>query len=86
MRDPKECESCKAAEGNPHCGRFTAGCQGCAIRSIALGPQFHEAASAGLITASYAAALKRIPDTDTKAAHALVKACADKIAAKKGAR
>ncbi len=50
------CPACTASAQAPHFG-FRAGCQGCAARAVARGPDFHRCRTAGKQDKAYRALL-----------------------------
>ena len=68
------CQACDNARAHPHSGRFNAGCEGCAARSLARAPMFFRAAKEGRFTPEYRMALQQLlPKLTQQDAHALVK-------------
>lgn len=51
------CESCAAADSNPHTGRYQAGCVECQSRALAISPAFFDSKTAGKRTKEYQSAL-----------------------------
>lgn len=73
------CTACASFAKSPTSGAYKAGCQVCAIRSIANSPAYWESQRLGAITAQYRAALERAFAGDWKAGHLAVKAWVGKL-------
>lgn len=75
------CSNCAKAEQMPDYPLYRASCRGCAIRSLAQGPDFHEAGVTGRLNANdpYARALALIFGDTWRQGHELVKAQAKRI-------
>jgi hypothetical protein len=69
------CPDCDRAESHPRTGRFSANCLRCAARALAQSPEFHEAATSGVQTPRYRAAL-----ADCGVAHESVREWARRLA------
>jgi len=68
------CEHCEAAKMSLHYGRLSAACHGCRVRTVARGPQFAEARSAGRLTPTYIGMMSRLFGAEWRLAHDEVKA------------
>lgn len=68
------CMDCAAAQNTPNWPGYQAGCRGCSIRALAMGPAFFDATRAQQITPSYRAALQVLLGEDWMAGHREVKA------------
>ena len=75
------CQACEAAKTQKHCPYFRAGCQGCAVRSLAGSIAYHESAKSGRLTEAYQKALQALYGDDWQQMHAAVKAEAARMAA-----
>ena len=75
----KPCDYCAKAQAVPDFPMYRNGCQGCAVRAIAQGPQFHASGVDGQLSASYRKALAGIFGDDWRKGHDLVKAEAKRI-------
>lgn len=73
-RDRETCDYCARAQAQADWPLYRAQCRGCAVRSLAQGPQFHAAGVAGSIAAPYRKALGLIFGDDWRAGHERVKA------------
>lgn len=68
------CKACDNASAHPRSGLYSAGCEGCAARSLARTPVFFAAAKEGRFTPEYRMALQQLLPKLTQAdAHAKVK-------------
>ena len=73
------CDACQRAEKNPRTGRFNDFCDGCAARSIALSPDFHQSVQERRRTERYARALSVFFKDREEQGHELVRAWAKKL-------
>jgi hypothetical protein len=73
------CPSCAAAEADPLTGRYHSGCQDCAARMLAHGPQHHEAMLAAAFTPAYRSALQAVFGGEWMEGHRLVRAWSKRI-------
>lgn len=72
------CDSCIAAELAPRANDFTAGCDSCKARALAVTGAHEESQRAGKLTAQYTGALKTLFGDAWKAGNEAVKAWAAK--------
>ena len=75
------CDYCEKAKTVPYWPLYRAQCKGCAIRSLASSPSFHQSSVDGALTPAYRDALGVIFGDGWRAGHALVKAQHERIRA-----
>lgn len=72
--DRDTCDYCTKAKEEADWPLFRAQCRGCAVRSLASGPAFHQSGLDGSLAAPYRKALGAIFGDDWRKGHELVKA------------
>jgi hypothetical protein len=80
------CPACAMAQQEADSGMYRAGCQECAARMLAHGPEHFDAMSVAQFTPPYATALKRVFGADWMRGHERVRDWAKRIEALRQAR
>jgi hypothetical protein len=82
--DRDTCDYCTRAKSDADYPLYRAQCRGCAVRSLASGPVFHQSGLDGSLAIGYRKALASIFGDQWRNGHQLVKAEHERIRAARG--